>query len=59
MPITEIASILETVISDIPTLVQIVEKLITIFKENRAPTDEEWQEMNALCDAASAKLQAD
>lgn len=58
MNLTEIASILTTVISDAPTLITLVEKLISIFKENRTPTSDEWAQINALVDAAHAKLQS-
>lgn len=57
MNLLQIASILETVISDAPTLITLVEKLISIFKENRTPTSDEWKQINDLVDAAHAKLQ--
>ena len=57
MPVALIANILEAVISDVPTLITVVEKLIAIFKENREPSDSEWAEINALCDAAHKKVQ--
>ncbi|KAB8122204.1 hypothetical protein D3W54_15965 (plasmid) [Komagataeibacter medellinensis] len=57
MDLAAIAALVETVISDVPTLIQIVEQLITIFKENRAPTASEWASMNALVDKAHANLQ--
>lgn len=59
MELTAIAGILETVISDVPTLITVVEKIVTIFKEGRVPTDAEWASLNAAADAAHAKLQAD
>lgn len=58
MSLTAIASILETVIQDAPTLITLVEKLISIFKENRTPTSDEWSQINALVDAAHKKLQS-
>ena len=57
MNLATIASILETVIADAPTLISVVEKLITIFKENREPTTDEWAAINAIVDAAHTKLQ--
>lgn len=51
--------ILEAVVSDIPTLIQIVEKLVAIFKENREPTSAEWASIDALVDASHKKLQAE
>lgn len=59
MNFVALAGILETVISDVPTLLSVVEKLVTIFKDNRAPTDDEWTQINALVDASHAKLQGD
>lgn len=57
MDLAAISSILETVISDVPTLISVVEKLVTIFKENRVPTSDEWTSINAIVDAAHEKLQ--
>ncbi|ARW49523.1 hypothetical protein [Acetobacter pasteurianus] len=57
MDLAAIASILETVISDVPTLISVVEKLVAIFKENRVPTSDEWASINATVDAAHEKLQ--
>lgn len=57
MDLAAIASILGTVISDVPTLISVVEKLVTIFKENRVPTSDEWASINAIVDAAHEKLQ--
>lgn len=57
MNISKILPILEAVISDIPTLIQIIEKLVAIYKENREPTSDEWKSIDALVDASHAKLQ--
>lgn len=57
MNITEIIAILEAVISDIPTLVEVVTKLIDIYKSKEAPTEADWQEINALCDKTHQALQ--
>lgn len=57
MNLATLASILETVIADAPTLITIVENLITIFKENRTPTQAEWDEINSIVDASHDKLQ--
>ena len=54
-----IATLIETIISDAPTLINVVEKLIPIFKQDRAPTDAEWSEINDLVDATHKKLQGE
>lgn len=59
MSLAMIATLIETIISDAPTLINVVEKLIPIFKENRAPTDAEWSEINNLVDATHKKLQGE
>lgn len=58
MPIATIVSILEAVVSDLPTLVQVVEKLIAVYKSKDAPTSEDWQELNALADKSHKDLQS-
>ena len=57
MPIAQIIAILEAVVSDLPTLVEVVTKLIEVYKSKEAPTDEDWAEINALCDKAHTTLQ--
>lgn len=59
MSLVMIASLIETIISDAPTVINIVEKLIPIFKQDRAPTDAEWLEINNLVDATHKKLQGE
>ena len=59
MPISQIIVLLETVVSDIPLLVQLVTKLIEIYKSKEAPTEDDWTEINAICDKAHTDLQAE
>lgn len=53
-----IAQILEAVMSDIPLLVQVVEAIIPVFKENREPTAAEWDALQELLDQTHSDLQA-
>lgn len=57
--LSTVLPILEAVIADIPTLIQIVEKLVAIYKENREPTSAEWASIDALVDASHKKLQSE
>lgn len=56
--LSTVLPILEAVINDVPTLITIIENLVTIYKENREPTAAEWTSIDALVDASHAKLQA-
>lgn len=53
-----IANILETVLSDVPMLVEVVESIIPIFKEDRVPTADEWTALQTLLDSNHTELQA-
>lgn len=53
-----IANILETVLSDVPMLVEVVESIIPIFKEDRVPTADEWTALQNLLDSNHTELQA-
>lgn len=52
-----IATILESVLSDVPLLIQVIETIIPIFKENRVPTQAEWVALQALLDEKHTALQ--
>lgn len=52
-----IAQILEAVMSDVPLLVEVVESIIPVFKENREPTAAEWEALQTLLDQSHADLQ--
>lgn len=52
-----IANILETVLSDVPMLIQVVESIIPIFKEDRVPTADEWTALQTLLDTNHTELQ--
>lgn len=52
-----IAQILEAVMSDVPLLVEVVEAIIPIFKENREPTSAEWTALQTLLDQTHSDLQ--
>lgn len=58
MGIAAIISIITTVVSDAPTLLSIVEKVIPIIKDDRAPTSEEWSDIVTSITSAHDKLQA-
>lgn len=53
-----IANILETVLSDVPMLVEVIEAIIPIFKEDRVPTADEWTALQTLLDSNHTELQA-
>lgn len=57
MNVAQIIQILIAVVEDVPTLIQVVEKIIEIYKSKEAPTDEDWKEINALCDKTHEELQ--
>ena len=56
MPVSLIISCLEAAMADAPTLIEVVTKLIAIYKSKEAPTDQDWAEINALCDKAHNDL---
>lgn len=49
--LTELASLAGLVVQEAPVFWQLVEKIIAIFSENRAPTTDEW---NAIIDTVKA-----
>ena len=57
MDVVEIIKILEAVIEDVPTLIEVVEKIIAIYKQKGAPTTDDWTEINALVDKTHTTLQ--
>ncbi|MBS0984597.1 hypothetical protein M2305_003272 [Gluconobacter cerinus] len=57
MNASEIIQILIAVVEDVPTLIQVVEKIIEIYKSKEAPTEQDWEEINALCDKTHEDLQ--
>ena len=52
-----VANILESVLSDVPLLIEVIETIIPIFKENRVPTQEEWTTLQTLLDEKHTALQ--
>lgn len=59
MNMDTIIKILIAVVDDVPTLIQVVEKIIAIYKSNNAPTDSDWEQINALVDQTHAELKSD
>lgn len=52
-----VAQILESVLSDVPMLIEVVESIIPIFKENRVPTAAEWTTLQTLLGTNHTALQ--
>lgn len=52
-----VATILESVLNDVPLLIQVIETIIPIFKENRVPTQDEWTTLQTLLDEKHSALQ--
>lgn len=54
-----IGEILQAVLNDVPMLIEVVESIIPIFKENRVPTTEEWTALESLIGETHSTLQTD
>ncbi|GAN84018.1 hypothetical protein [Novacetimonas hansenii] len=59
MNVAEIIPLLEAAISDIPTLITIIENLISIYKSGTAPTADQWASLNALAASVHNAVQTD
>lgn len=57
MNIDTIIKILSAVVTDVPVLIEVVEKIIEIYQSKNAPTDADWEQINALVDQTHKALQ--
>ncbi|WP_148262848.1 hypothetical protein [Acetobacter tropicalis] len=59
MNIDTIIKILSAVVTDVPVLIEVVEKIIEIYQSKNSPTDSDWEQINALVDQTHKELHSD
>lgn len=55
--LSKLIEVLSVIVSDAPLLVEVVEKVVAIFKSKEAPTADDFTELNALLDQTHTALQ--
>lgn len=56
--LTQVLPILQALINDIPTAVSVIDLVLPALKEGRNLTTAEWDQLDALADAAHKALQS-